>query len=245
MSDASGTLWLDVGRRRWDEASLPRPASPRKPCRRWSRVRRSPPSLTPEVAERWGLAGRKIPIAGGGGDNAASADRRRRDRAGKGFVSLGTSGVIFSVTDQYVSLPQRTLHAFCHALPAALARHGGDAVGGLLARLGRRAPRPRRASATASTRRRRSPAIGRRCRRRADLPALSLRRAHAAQRPEATGLFAGFSAGHGAEALLFAVMEGVAFSFADGVDVLRRGRRAAGYAAAGRRRRALRNSGAR
>ena len=39
--------------------------------------------------------------------------------------------------------------------------------------------------------------------------------------PEATGLFAGLTASHGAEALLFAVMEGVAFSFADGVDVLR------------------------
>ena len=36
---------------------------------------------------------------------------------GEGFVSLGTSGVIFSVTDKYVSLPERTLHAFCHALP--------------------------------------------------------------------------------------------------------------------------------
>ena len=37
---------------------------------------------------------------------------------------------------------------------------------------------------------------------------------------EATGMFAGLRAGHGADALVFAVMEGVAFSFADGVDVL-------------------------
>ena len=33
-------------------------------------------------------------------------------------------------------------------------------------------------------------------------------------------MFAGLRAGHGADALVFAVMEGVAFSFADGVDVL-------------------------
>ena len=38
--------------------------------------------------------------------------------------------------------------------------------------------------------------------------------------PAATGLFAGLRAEHGADALAFAVMEGVAFSFADGVDVI-------------------------
>ena len=37
---------------------------------------------------------------------------------------------------------------------------------------------------------------------------------------EATGMFAGLRAAHGPDALVFAVMEGVAFSFADGVDVL-------------------------
>ena len=37
---------------------------------------------------------------------------------------------------------------------------------------------------------------------------------------EATGTFAGLRASHGADALIFAVMEGVAFSFADAVDVL-------------------------
>ena len=36
----------------------------------------------------------------------------------------------------------------------------------------------------------------------------------------ATATFAGLRAEHGADALVFAVMEGVAFSFADGVDVL-------------------------
>ena len=75
--------------------------------------------LSPEIAAAWGLAGRKIPIAGGGGDNAASAVGVGAVEPGEGFVSLGTSGVVFSVTDKYVSLPERTLHAFCHALPAA------------------------------------------------------------------------------------------------------------------------------
>jgi xylulokinase len=39
--------------------------------------------------------------------------------------------------------------------------------------------------------------------------------------PQASGMFAGLRAEHGAEALVYAVLEGVAFAFADGLDVLR------------------------
>ena len=55
----------------------------------------------------------------------------------------------------------------------------------------------------------------------------------------ATGLFAGLRAEHGADALIYAVMEGVAFAFADGVDVLSEAGRAADARDARRRRRAL------
>jgi xylulokinase len=117
MSDAAGTLWLDIAGRRWDEELIA--ASGLKPSHMPGLVEGSEVSayLSPEVAASWGLAGRKIPIAGGGGDNAASAIGVGAIEAGEGFVSLGTSGVVFSVTDKYVSLPERTLHAFCHALP--------------------------------------------------------------------------------------------------------------------------------
>ena len=73
--------------------------------------------LSPEIAAAWGLAGRRIPVAGGAGDNAASAVGVGAIAPGEGFVSLGTSGVVFSVTDRFICLPERTLHAFCHALP--------------------------------------------------------------------------------------------------------------------------------
>ena len=73
--------------------------------------------LAPEIATAWGLAGRTISIAGGGGDNAASAIGVGATAPGEGFVSLGTSGVIFLSSTVSVSLPERTLHAFCHALP--------------------------------------------------------------------------------------------------------------------------------
>jgi xylulokinase len=124
------------------------------------------------------------------------------------------------VTDRFVSLPERTLHAFCHALPnrwhgmsvmlSAAASLSGIAgvlgrerdVGGLVASAEAFAGSN---SAVAS-----APVF---------LPYLSGERTPHND-AEATGMFAGLRAAHGADALVYAVMEGVAFSFADAVDVL-------------------------
>ena len=164
--------------------------------------------------------GASIPIAGGGGDNAASAIGVGATSPGAGFVSLGTSGVVFSVTDRYVSLPERTLHAFCHALPhrwhgMSVMLSAASALSWLAGVLGREnhigelvagaEAFARSRSAVAS-----APVF---------LPYLSGERTPYND-AEATGMFAGLRASHGADALVFAVMEGVAFSFADGVDVL-------------------------
>ena len=221
MSDAAGTLWLDIAGRRWDDELIA--ASGLKPSHMPGLVEGSEVSayLSPEIAASWGLAGRKIPIAGGGGDNAASAIGVGAIEAGEGFVSLGTSGVVFSVTDKYVSLPERTLHAFCHALPGRW--HGMSVmlsaaasltwVANLLGRGDRIGASVDDAERFARDRAglRAAPIF---------LPYLSGERTPHND-PEATGLFAGLTPSHGPEALLFAVMEGVAFSFADGVDVLR------------------------
>ena len=45
-----------------------------------------------------------IPVAGGGGDNAASAVGMGAVNAGEGFLSLGTSGVLFVVTPAFQAL---------------------------------------------------------------------------------------------------------------------------------------------
>ena len=81
MSDASGTLWLDVARRAWDETLLTRPASRSRPCRNLSRVGGVRFFV---VGSREGLGpgrSRKIPIAGGGGRQRRFRNRRRRDGA--------------------------------------------------------------------------------------------------------------------------------------------------------------------
>jgi xylulokinase len=220
MSDASGTSWLDVAERRWDEVLLAATGLSLAAMPKLVEGSEISAYLSPGTAKSWGLEGRRIPIAGGGGDNAASAIGVGATTAGSGFVSLGTSGVVFSVTDRYVSLPERTLHAFCHALPhrwhgmavmlsaasslswiAGVLGHERD-IGALVAEAETFA---RSKSAVAS-----APIF---------LPYLSGERTPYND-AEATGMFAGLRASHGADALVFAVMEGVAFSFADGVDVL-------------------------
>jgi len=220
MSDASGTLWLDVGRRRWDSTLLAATGLTEKAMPSLVEGSEASAYLAPETAQGWGLKGRKVPIAGGGGDNAASAIGVGATAPGAGFVSLGTSGVIFSVTDRFVSLPERTLHAFCHALPdrwhgMAVTLSAASSLSWLAAVLGCEqeigqliagaAAFARSKSAVAS-----APIF---------LPYLSGERTPHND-AEATGMLAGLRAEHGADALAFAVMEGVAFSFADGVDVL-------------------------
>ncbi len=73
-------------------------------------------TLRPELATRWGLPNGVV-VAGGGGDNAASAIGVGVVTAGHAFVSLGTSGVLFAANDGYQPDPDTAVHTFCHALP--------------------------------------------------------------------------------------------------------------------------------
>lgn len=116
MSDASGTSWLDTAKRDWSDALLAVTALDRSHMP--ALVEGSAPSggLRSTVAAELGLpAG--IPIAGGAGDNAASAVGVGVVQAGQAFVSLGTSGVLFAANDGYAPDPGTAIHTFCHALP--------------------------------------------------------------------------------------------------------------------------------
>ncbi len=116
MSDAAGTLWLDVGKRDWSDAMLAATHLTRAHMPRL--VEGSQPSgeLKRELRDRWGMKG-PVVVAGGGGDNAASAVGIGAVAPGGGFVSLGTSGVVFVVNDRFLPNPESAVHAFCHALP--------------------------------------------------------------------------------------------------------------------------------
>ena len=116
MSDASGTLWLDVGARRWSEEGLDACGMNIRQMPRLVEGNQPAGALRHELAQRWGMQANVI-IAGGAGDNAAGAVAVGAVHAGDSFVSLGTSGVLWCTTAGFAPNTDGAVHAFCHAIP--------------------------------------------------------------------------------------------------------------------------------
>lgn len=116
VSDASGTLWLDVQRRDWSDPLLALTGLARSHMPRLVEGSEVSGRLRAEVARSLGLRPGTV-VAGGAGDNAASAVGMGAVQPGQGFLSLGTSGVLFVVTPSYQPNPASATHAFCHAVP--------------------------------------------------------------------------------------------------------------------------------
>ena len=116
MSDAAGTCWLDQASRTWSTTMCA--ASDTDPS--WL-----PPlvegtaatgTLTTQAADALGLT-KGITVAAGGGDAAAGAVGIGAVAPGDAFLSLGTSGQLFVVTDGYRPAPGTMVHAYAHAVP--------------------------------------------------------------------------------------------------------------------------------
>ncbi|MFG3592138.1 xylulokinase [Bradyrhizobium sp. RDI18] len=116
MSDAAGTLWLDVGQRRWSAVLLHATGLDLHHMPRLVEGSEIGAALAGEFSKRWGMA-KDVMVAGGAGDCAASAIGLGAITPGDAFLSLGTSGVVFRVTDSFAPAPASAVHAFCHALP--------------------------------------------------------------------------------------------------------------------------------
>ncbi len=116
LSDASGTLWLDVRRRDWSDELLALTGLTRAHMPRLVEGSQAGGRLKADVAQALGLRPDTV-VAGGAGDNAASAVGMGAVEAGQGFLSLGTSGVLFVVTPDYQPNAASATHAFCHAVP--------------------------------------------------------------------------------------------------------------------------------
>jgi xylulokinase len=116
MSDSAGTLWFDPAKRDWSDdmlaaCGLTRDYMPKvyEGCELTGKLRA-------EVAARWGME--QVPVVAGAGDNAAGAAGVGVINDGDAFLSLGTSGVIFVATNSFRPNPERAVHAFCHCLPS-------------------------------------------------------------------------------------------------------------------------------
>lgn len=118
VSDASGTLMLDVANRRWSTELL-------------SRLELDPGLLpacfeSPEVSSTVsqlgaGATGLAVgtAIVGGGGDQPAGAVGNGIVRQGVVSATMGTSGVVFAHADQLGFDPKGRLQRGCHAVPGA------------------------------------------------------------------------------------------------------------------------------
>jgi xylulokinase len=214
MSDAAGTLWLDVAARRWSPEMLAATGLATSHMPRLVEGTEISGTLRAEAAARLGLpAG--IAVAGGAGDNAGGAAGIGCVAPGDAFVSLGTSGVVFVSDPGFLPDPERAVHAFCHCIPgtwhrmsvilsaaaslAWLARATGASEAALLAEM---------------------EAEGLEARGRVVfLPYLSGERTPHND-AAAAGTFFGLDGATGRADLTRAVLEGVAFALADGLDAL-------------------------
>jgi len=213
MSDASGTAWLDVGRRDWSDVMLAATDLSRSHMPRI--IEGSSPSgiLRSEAADELRLP--RVVVAGGGGDNAASAVGLGVVLPGQAFLSIGTSGVLFVVTDRFRPNPERAAHAFCHCLPMrwhqmSVMLSASSALDWAARLVGETDLLRLVEAARARGVHAHSPFF---------LPYLSGERTPHND-PGSRGVFFGISADTAAADLAGAVLEGVAFAFADGLDVL-------------------------
>lgn len=116
MSDAAGTAWLDVGERQWSSELLAATGLDLAQVPTLVEGNANTGTLRAELCADWGIAQAPI-VAGGGADNAAAACGLGCMSAGDGFLSLGTSGVLFAASDSYAPAPGKAVHSFCHAVP--------------------------------------------------------------------------------------------------------------------------------
>lgn len=211
VTDAAGTWLLDQQARAWSGMAIERLGIDR---RLLPDVVESPMptgTLRPEIAARFGFSPGTV-VAGGAGDTLAGGLGIGVVENGRGFVSLGTSGQVFVATDRYRPAPEQVVHSFCHCLPgrwsamaavlngasalASMSRiAGSDDIPALLAEVEAGFDRP-------------SPLLF--------LPYLTGERSPHND-PWARGVLFGLGADSSRAEMIQAVLEGVAFSLADGV----------------------------
>lgn len=213
MSDAAGTMWLDVAKRDWSDKMLDACQLNRQQMPGLYEGSEITGTLKEDVAKAWNMSA--VPVVAGGGDNAAGAVGVGMMDVGQAMLSLGTSGVYFAVSDGFRSKPESAVHSFCHALPNrwhlmsvmlsaascldwAAKLTGLGSVPALLAAA-------EKADEEAG-----------------DiwfLPYLSGERTPH-NNPQAKGVFFGLTHQHGPAELARAVLEGVGYALADGMDVV-------------------------
>lgn len=213
MSDAAGTMWMNVARRDWSDEMLAACGLSRDNMPSLFEGCEVTGQLRAEVAQAWNMP--RALVVAGGGDNAAGAVGVGMADAGQAMLSLGTSGVYFAVSDGFLSKPESAVHSFCHALPGRwhLMSVMLSAASCLdwAAKLTGLGSVPALLAAAQAADENADPVWF--------LPYLSGERTPH-NNPQAKGVFFGLTHQHGPAELARAVLEGVGYALADGMDVV-------------------------
>lgn len=212
VADASGTLLLDVARRRWSSDVL--------------EALELDPAILPPLLESPEVSGTTIafddvstgiPVAAGAGDCAAAALGVGIDRPGPLSIVMGTSGVVFAALPAFASDREARVHAFCHAVPGQWHAMGVmlSAAGSLQWLRDRLAPEAAFADLVAE-----AEAWGPGVDGLLFAPYLAGERTPHAD-PSARAAFTGLELRHDRGAFVRAVLEGVAFGLRDSLELVR------------------------
>jgi len=226
VSDASGTLLLDIRERAWcgevlerlgiDGALLPE-------CYESSEVSAC---VRPAVAADLGIPS-GTPIVGGGGDQAAGAVGNGIVRSGVISATIGTSGVVFAFSDSVATDPRGRVHTFCHAVPGkwhvmGVMLSAGGSLQWLRDTLGQVECREAEQKGVdpyeilCDEAARAAPG----CEGLLFLPYLTGERTPHAN-PNARGAWIGLTRRHGKDELIRSVMEGITYGMKDSLEIIR------------------------
>lgn len=226
VSDASGTLLLDVARRNWSKPLLSKLELDPELLPRCHESEEVSGQLSRQAASELGLS-TDCRVVGGAGDCAAGAVGNGIVETGSLSTSIGTSGVMFVHSDQMKLDPAGRVHTFCHAVrdkwhimgvnlsaggsfqwfrnelckaEMTAAQKSGHDIYELLTGEAAKAPPG--------------------CHGLFFLPYLSGERTPHAD-PDARGCFVGLTLAHARGHLVRAIMEGVAYSMRDSLEIIR------------------------
>jgi xylulokinase len=213
LSDASGTAWIDVNKRKWSTDLLNACELTEEQMPKLFEGTEVTGTVSAHVAKEWGVSPSTV-VAGGGGDNPAGAMSVNVIKQGSAFLSLGTSGVYFVSSNVFQSNPAGGIHTFCHCIPnywhhMSVHLSAASCLTWLSATL-KAAPEELLMEAEEMSSDS-SPVIF--------LPYLSGERTPHAD-PHAKGTFFGMTHTTTRADMTRAVLEGVAFAFADGQDAM-------------------------
>ena len=214
MSDASGTLWLNVAERRWARDMLNATELNESHMPALFEGSGVTGVLSARVAAAWRM--KRVPVVAGAGDQAAGAVGAGAVTPGICTLSLGTSGVMFAPDFNYRPNPTGGVHTFCHALPSTWHEMAVIlSAAGSLAWLTHVTGAGSEATLIEEVETQ-NPETGRVL----FLPYLSGERTPH-NNPFATGVFSGLTAGTTRADLAYAVLEGIAFALKDCYGELR------------------------